>query len=298
MSDWVEIIVPATAASAEDIAGVLSGVVPEARRGALIRGADVVFWATSARREAAIAETRAALVHLAEAGLEVDPAAVYAEEAAPESEWLDTWKQYFHTTHITRRIVVVPSWESYAPQPGEIAISLDPGQAFGTGAHASTRLVLQEIEALSDAGARVRRFLDVGCGSGILGVAVAMLWPESSGIGVDVEPPAVDAAIENCAKNQLAGRIEVSSTPLAAVPGQFDLILANIQADVLRAMAPDLGSRLIAGGRLILSGLLTQHAEDTGRYVAEAGGLTLVTTRRADDDPDWSSVLLERAASA
>jgi ribosomal protein L11 methyltransferase len=295
MSEWVEIIVPVTAASAEDIAGVLSGVVPEARRGALIRGADVVFWASSARREAALAETRAALVHLAEAGLEVDPAAVYAEDAAPESEWLDTWKQYFHTTHITRRIVVVPSWESYAAQPGEVAIALDPGQAFGTGAHASTRLVLQEIEALSDAGGRVTRFLDVGCGSGILGIAVALLWPGSSGVGVDVEPPAVDAAIENCAKNQVAGRVAISTTPLAQVPGEFDLVLANIQADVLRSMAPDLASRVAAGGRLILSGLLTQHAEDVGRYIAGVGGLTLVVTRRADDDPDWSSVLLERA---
>jgi ribosomal protein L11 methyltransferase len=297
MSDWVEIIIPVTAASAEDVAGVLSGVVPEARRGALIRGADVVFWVSSARREAALEETRAALVHLAEAGLEVDPAAVYAEDAAPESEWLDTWKQYFHTAHITRRIVIVPSWESYVPQPDEIAIALDPGQAFGTGAHASTRLVLQEIEALSDAGGRVDRFLDVGCGSGILAIAVAMLWPGSSGVAVDVEPPAVDAATENCVKNQLTGRIAVSATPLAAIPGEFDLILANIQADVLRALAPDLASRLAAGGRLILSGLLTQHAEDTGRYVAEAGGLTLVATRRADDDPDWSSVLLERPAS-
>lgn len=298
MSDWVEIIIPVTAASAEDIAGILSGVVPEARRGALIRGADVVFWVSSARREDALAETRAALVHLAEAGLEVDPAAVHAEDAAPESEWLDTWKQYFHTTHITRRIVVVPSWESYAAQPGEIAIALDPGQAFGTGAHASTRLVLQEIERLSDAGAPVSRFLDVGCGSGILGIAVALLWPGSAGVAVDVEPPAVDAATENCAKNQLAGRVAVSTTPLAGIAGQFDLVLANIQADVLRGMAADLATRLAAGGRLILSGLLTQHAEDVGRYIAEVGGLTLVATRRADDDPDWSSVLLERAKPA
>jgi ribosomal protein L11 methyltransferase len=297
MSDWVEIIIPVTAASAEDVAGVLSGVVPEARRGALIRGADVVFWVSSARREDALAETRAALVHLAEAGLEVDPAAVYAEDAAPESEWLDTWKQYFHTTHITPRIVVVPSWESYAPQAGEIAISLDPGQAFGTGAHASTRLVLQEIEALSSAGAGVQRFLDVGCGSGILAIAVAMLWPGSTGVAIDVEPPAVDATAENCAKNRMDGRIAVSATPLAEIPGAFDLVLANIQADVLRILAADLASRVAPGGHLVLSGLLTHHAEDVGRYLAEVGGLTLVGTRRAEDDPDWSSALLARAAT-
>jgi ribosomal protein L11 methyltransferase len=296
MSDWVEIIIPATAMSAEDVAGLLSEEIPEARRGAEIRGADVVFWVSSARRDEVLATARAALARLAEAGLDVEPAAVRARDAAPESEWRDTWKQYFHTTHLTRRIVVVPSWERYTPAGEEIAIHIDPGQAFGTGAHATTRLILREIEALSDARAAVARFLDVGCGSGILAIATALLWPESTGVAVDVDPPAVDAARDNCAHNGVAGRIAVSDTPLGQIPGTFDLILANIQADVLRTMASDLASRLNPDGRLVLSGLLAHQAEDVARHIAERGGLALVGTRREDEEPDWSSVLLHRPA--
>lgn len=295
MSDWVEIIIPATAATAEDIAGLLSEDIPETRRGAEIRGADVVFWVSQARRDEVLALTRAALARMAEAGLEVSPAAVRARDAAPESEWRDTWKQYFHTTHLTRRIVVVPSWERYAPAGEEIAIQLDPGQAFGTGAHATTRLVLREIEALCDAGAQVARFLDVGCGSGILAIATALLWPASTGVAVDIDPPAVDAARENCDKNGVAARIAVSDTPLARIPGTFDLLLANIQADVLRALAADLVARVNPGGRVILSGLLTHQAEDVARDLAERG-LAIAGTRRDDEDPEWSSVLLHRPA--
>jgi ribosomal protein L11 methyltransferase len=296
MSDWVEIIIPTTAMSAEDIAGLLSEEIPEARRGAEIRGADVVFWVSSARRDAVLEIARAALARLAAAGLDVEPAAVRARAAAPESEWRETWKQYFHTTHLTRRIVVVPSWESYTTAGEEIAIQLDPGQAFGTGAHASTRLVLREIEALCDARAPVKRFLDVGCGSGILAIATALLWPGSTGVAVDVDPPAVDAAGENCEKNLMSARIAVSATPLAEIPGTFDLILANIQADVLRTLASDLAARVNPGGHLILSGLLTHQAEDVARHIAERGGLALAGTRRDDEEPDWSSVLLHRPA--
>lgn len=296
MSDWVEIIIPTTAMSAEDVAGLLSEEIPEARRGAEIRGADVVFWVSRTRRDEVLATARAALARLAEAGLDVEPAAVRARDAMPESEWRDTWKQYFHTTHLTRRIVVVPSWERYTPAGEEIAIQIDPGQAFGTGAHATTRLILREIEALCDAHASVERFLDVGCGSGILAIATALFWPASTGVAVDVDPPAVDAARENCAQNGVAGRIAVSDKPLGQIPGTFDLILANIQADVLRTMASDLASRLNPGGRLILSGLLAHQAEDVARHIAERGGLTVVGTRREDDEPDWSSVLLHRPA--
>jgi ribosomal protein L11 methyltransferase len=297
MADWVEIIIPATVMTAEDIAGLLSEEIPEAGRGAQIRGADVVFWVSSGRRDAVLEATRAVLVRLAEAGLEVDPAQVRARDAAPESAWRDTWKQYFHATRLTRRIVVVPSWERYTPERDEIAIELDPGQAFGTGAHATTRLVLRAIEALSDAGTPVARFLDVGCGTGILAIAVARLWPASTGVAVDVDPPAVDAAAENCAKNGVAERIAVSDTRLAEIPGAFDLLLANIQADVLRALAADLASRLAAGGHLILSGLLSHQAEDVARHIAALGGLTLVGTRRDDEEPDWSSALLHRPAT-
>jgi len=190
----------------------------------------------------------------------------------------------------------VPSWERYAPTGEEIAIQIDPGQAFGTGAHATTRLILREIEGLCDARAPVARFLDVGCGSGILAIATALLWPASTGVAVDVDPPAVDAASENCEKNGVSARVAVSATPLADIPGTFDLILANIQADVLRALAEDLAARMNPGGHLVLSGLLAHQAGDVARYIADVSGLTVMGTRREDDEPDWSSVLLHRPA--
>lgn len=296
MPDRVEIIVPATAITAEEVAGLLSDEVPEAYQGALIRGTEVVFFVSDQRRDAAVEETRRVLARLAAAGLDVDPASIRTQAAVPESEWRDTWKQFFHTTYLTRRIVVVPSWEQHAPAAEDVLIHLDPGQAFGTGAHASTRLVLRELDELSASGAGVERFLDVGCGSGILAIAAARLWPGSAGVAVDRDPLAVEATAENRDKNQVTGRIAVSGTPLAEVTGSFDLVMANIQADVLHAMAEDLADRVGAGGHLILSGLLTQQVEAVARHVADAGGLTIAAVRSAEDDPEWSSALLVRHA--
>ncbi len=84
----------------------------------------------------------------------------------PEAEWRDAWKRYFKVSRLTRQIVVVPSWESYTPSPGDVPIALDPGMAFGTGTHASTQLVLEELQALADGGLRPARVLDMGCGWG------------------------------------------------------------------------------------------------------------------------------------
>jgi ribosomal protein L11 methyltransferase len=204
--------------------------------------------------------------------------------AAPEAEWRDAWKRHFRTVRLTRQIVVVPSWDSHEPTKGDRVIHLDPGQAFGTGAHVSTRLVLEIMQELADGGARPGRVLDLGTGSGILALAAAALWPEAEVHAVDNDPVAVEVARENAALNgaQMALGLEWP-------PGTFDLVIANIQADVLVELAGALAPR--AAGHLILSGLLSEQVHRVAAaYVAS--GLTLVRTAPGREDPAWGAALL------
>lgn len=290
--DWIEIIVPAAAGEVDEIAALLADACEPAKEGTEVRGDEVVIWAPLADREAILEEVRAAVAAFAEAGLAVDPARVRAQPAMPESEWRDAWKRYFHVTRISPRIVVVPSWESYTTAEGEVAIDLDPGMAFGTGTHASTRLVLEELDRLS-AGTAPDRVLDVGAGSGILAIAALKLWPASTAVAVDNDPIAVAACAQNAAANQVGARIASTLTPVGEVSGQFPLVLANIQAHVLRALRVDIAARVAPGGTLILSGLLTPQAEPVAaEYTAD--GFTLVAIRAGTEDAAWSSAVLRK----
>jgi ribosomal protein L11 methyltransferase len=291
--DWVEVVVPAAAAEVDEIAALLADDVPEAAAGTEIRGDEVVFWAPLDRGEEVLAITRAAAARLAEAGSGIDLAGVRLQTAVPEAEWRDAWKRYFHVTRITPRIVVVPSWESYQAVAGDVVLDLDPGMAFGTGTHASTRLCLGELDRLATAGAAPDRFLDVGAGSGILAIAAAKLWPAARGLAIDNDPIAVAACVENIAHNKVDDRITSAVTPVEEVPGTFPLVLANIQAHVLLALREAICARLAAGGTLVLSGLLTPQAAGVAGDSA-AGGLELVAVRPDSDDPQWSSAVLRR----
>src|SRR5262245_26356109 len=155
--DWVELMLPA-GPIAEEIAALLAdfGV---AAAGVEVRDEVVVIWAPAAEAEAALAELRLAAARLREHGLDVDPAAARVRPAVPEDDWRDAWKRYFHVVRVTPRIVIVPSWERYTAASDDVVLDLDPGRAFGTGAHASTRLCLAEIDALQAEGRGVARFL-------------------------------------------------------------------------------------------------------------------------------------------
>lgn len=290
--DWVEIIVPTAAAEVDEIAALLAADVSYAAAGTEIRGDEVVFWAHLAEREQALLATRDAIATLAAAGAGVDPATVRAQSAMAEAEWRDAWKRYFHVTRVGPRVVIVPSWESHDAAPGDAIVKLDPGMAFGTGTHASTRIVLEEMQRLAADGLAPRAVLDVGAGSGILAIAAARLWPEARVIAVDNDPIAVAACVENCAFNDAP--VESSALPLAEVPGAFELVLANIQAHVLYALAPDLIARVAPGGALLLSGLLSAQVEDVARAFV-AGGLVQDIVRPDAVDPQWSGAVLRRA---
>jgi ribosomal protein L11 methyltransferase len=193
--------------------------------------------------------------------------------ARDEAEWVDRWKKYFQPQKIGR-FVIVPSWEKY--EGDGVRLDLDPGRAFGTGQHASTRLCLEVIGELAPA----TSFLDVGCGSGVLAIAMKKLWPKAKGFAMDIDADAVEVSRENAARNQV--ELEFSTTLPDA---EFDLLVANIQPEVLIPMAP----RLIARGRrLILSGILAEAADS----VLEVYSSLRLTQHR--DEQGWRALVLEK----
>jgi ribosomal protein L11 methyltransferase len=286
--EWVELVLPA-GPLVDEVAGLLADD-PVAQAGMELRGEDIVVWAPAAEAEAALAALVAAAGRLSAAGFDVDGAAARVRPAAPEDEWRDAWKRYFRVDRVTSRLIIVPSWEQHAPVAGEVVLELDPGRAFGTGAHASTRLCLRELDAIERP---IRRFLDVGTGSGILAIAAARLHPDATGVALDVDPIAVEAARENLERNGVGDRVDVSDRDVGSVEGTFDLVLANIQAEVLEPMAPVLAARVARGGLLVLSGLLSpQIAGVSAIYARE--GLESVGSRASVEDPDWADLVLLR----
>jgi len=295
VSDWVEIIVSVGAADVDDVAALIASEIPAAAAGTEQRGDEVVFWVAAADVASALADTRDAVSRWAAGGAAVDPSRVRSSVALPEEQWRDAWKRYFKVSRLTRQFVVVPSWEraSYDPQPGDVAIDLDPGMAFGTGTHASTRLVLEAMQALLDEGASPDRILDVGCGSGILAIAAVKAWPSARCTAIDNDPIAAQATAENAATNAVGDRIAASTHTLAEVGAPYPLVLANIQAHVLRELKTALVAATAPGGSLILSGLLTPQAQPVADEFVTAG-MRIVSIRPSSDDAQWSSVTLAK----
>ncbi len=190
-------------------------------------------------------------------------------------DWAESWKAYFPPQHIGQHIVIVPTWREYTPQPGEQIIRLDPGMAFGTGLHATTRLCLIAVERLAQPGLSV---LDVGTGSGILAIAAAQLGAHVQAL--DADPIAVEVAKENVELNGVAAAVQVAhgtlgKPPSAAIPchtgAGYDLLLVNILAEVIIGMSPAIAAALRAGGRWAASGIIEEKAADVIRAVENAG---------------------------
>lgn len=168
--------------------------------------------------------------------------------------WRDEWKKHFEPFRICEGIVIRPPWRAHAPAPGERVIELEPGRAFGTGLHETTRLV---AEILAEKGASLAgsRVLDVGCGSGVLSL-VALALGAAAVRAVDVDPDAVAVTRENAERNGLSRRVQVDETPAGALDERYDTVLANIEAKTLIELAPALVERVAPGGLLVLSGIL------------------------------------------
>jgi ribosomal protein L11 methyltransferase len=206
-----------------------------------------------------------------------------------DAGWAETWKEHFTPRRVGKRIVVKPSWEPYESRPGDVVLTIDPGQAFGTGTHETTRMCLALIEDVYEDGPAPVRALDVGTGTGILGIAAA-LFGASFVLGVDTDPKAVDVAEANKGVNGVPDRFHATSMPLASVEGTFDLVLANLVAEILIDLKGDIVSRCRPGGRIVLSGILTEKS-DWVEEEYEAEGARLLRRRT---DGQWVALLLTR----
>lgn len=207
-----------------------------------------------------------------------------------EEDWADSWKQYYKPLHIGNRVVVVPQWEHYDANDNDIIVKMDPGMAFGTGTHETTRLVMELLENYTTPGAAV---LDVGCGSGILAICAAKL-----GAGrcraYDIDPTAVKVARDNIAVNSVEDRVSCDCSDLLAAvdnsDGGYDIICANIVADIIIRMAGDVATFMKPHGIMLASGIITSRADDVINAL-EKGGLRVLERR---EDNDWCALALER----
>ncbi|HIJ79952.1 MAG: 50S ribosomal protein L11 methyltransferase [Desulfobulbaceae bacterium] len=208
-------------------------------------------------------------------------------EIIPDQDWNITWKKHFKPFHITSSLVIKPTWEPYTPTAAEKIIEMDPGMAFGTGHHASTKLALEFIEnyfAGNPTGAI--SVLDVGTGTGILAMA-AVLFGAARATAIDNDEDAVTVAGENIALNNLDHKIEAGSTPLDQLPGQYELVIANIIHDTLIELAPSLYRVMAPKGKLILAGILAGEQTDNIGARYQLLGLNLEEIRY---DGEWSSL--------
>ena len=178
----------------------------------------------------------------------------FTQEEVAEQNWVQLTQSQFDPIRVSDRLWIVPSWH-VAPDPEAIVLVLDPGMAFGTGSHPTTRLCLEWLERTVSTDISI---LDYGCGSGILAIAAAKLGAKDV-LGVDIDLQAVSAAKSNAELNTVSARFEDSTKE---IKGQFDIVVANILSNPLKALAPAICAHVRPGGRLALSGILTEQSDD------------------------------------
>jgi ribosomal protein L11 methyltransferase len=233
-----------------------------------------------AAAERAAANAAEALGHLQAFGLR--PIGELTTRLVHEADWAEAWKAHFPVLRVGRRIVIKPTWRDHDAVPDDVVLDLDPGMAFGTGLHPTTRLCLAGLEAVADRGSLDgARVLDVGCGSGILAIAAAKLGA-SSVLGVDLDPIAVEATDANSARNGLAETILARAGSLPSGSAPHDLVLANLIASVLIVLAPGLRDELRPGGILLASGIFIDREAEVRAAFAGAG--LEVTDRLAEGE--------------
>ena len=210
--------------------------------------------------------------------------------AVKEEEWATAWKDYYHPTPIGKKLVVCPTWEEYAPREGEVVLRLDPGMAFGTGTHHTTRLCAGMLEETVTPGCRL---LDMGTGSGILSIAALLLGAKEA-VGVDIDPVAVRTAGENARLNgfgpdrftPLCGELARDKKLAERIGGGFDLIAANIVADVIIAIAPAFRRHLRPGGIAVCSGIILPRKGEVLAALEEQG----LSVSEVEERDGWCAV--------
>lgn len=236
-------------------------------RPAVVRGYVPARDASAA--QAAVVEVAEALGHLQAFGLRA--IGDLRTRIVHEEDWASAWKAYFPVLRVGRRIVIRPTWRRHRREAEDVVIAMDPGMAFGTGLHPTTRLCLAALEPLADDGRLTgARVLDVGCGSGILAIAALRLGAASA-LGVDTDPIAIESTDANARRNGLTRRTRawVGSLPSGEPP--FDVVLANLIAGVLVPLAPALRLEIADGGTLLASGIFIDREAEVRAAFAAAG---------------------------
>lgn len=294
---WIALILEVDAAHTDALAdalfaaGALSVSVEDAAAGTPAE--QPLFGEPGAEPEAVWAHSRiralcepdadvAALVAEAAAAINL-PVPHYRTELVADQDWVRLTQAQFDPIRISERLWIVPSWHEAPAGDDLIALQLDPGLAFGTGSHPTTRLCLRWLEDRIQGGEQV---LDYGCGSGILAIAARKLGAGEA-IGVDIDPVAVEQARQNAAANDVSAHFMDSAEPLQV---KADLVVANILASPLKVLAPLLANHCRAGGRIVLAGLLDSQADELAAvyapwfemsaYASEEGWTALEGLRR------------------
>lgn len=256
---------------------------------AFSKGTNVIFYVTDnpcgADMKAAVSEGLKRLSAIDENGeygsLEVTSLGM------KEEDWAENWKQYFKPLTVGDKILILPEWETLSEPTDRTVFTVNPGMSFGTGSHHTTQLCIKEMEKYITPGMSV---LDLGCGSGILSI-IALLLGAGNATAVDIDPNAVDIAVQNAKRNQIdlntyrtfAGNVTCDEALFASISNQqYDIILANIVADVIIGMKPFVPSLLKKGGTFITSGIIKDRADEVVAHY-EKTGFTLVNRQEQGD---------------
>lgn len=201
-----------------------------------------------------------------------------------EEDFANAWKTYYEPVKTNGRITVVPSWQEYAPDENEIILSMDPEMAFGSGTHESTRLCLSALDKMVKKDSAV---LDIGCGSGILAIA-SMLLGAKSADACDIDAVSVETAKRNCEKNNVVCNV-FQSDLFKEVNGKYDIIAANIVADIINRMAPEIRSHMNEGAKFLCSGIIVERAEEVADNLRKNG----LTVTNISTENGWAAIEAE-----
>ena len=223
---------------------------------------------------------------LSKSGVRSDPGEFSWNEVQDE-DWSESWKKYFHTEKVGRRVVIKPTWEEYEALPDDVVIEIDPGAAFGTGNHPTTAMCIRELELLVK---RDMKVIDAGTGSGILSIVAAKLGA-STVRALDCDETALKVARENFSRNGVDSVVSPSAGDLlTGLDERADIIVANIVADVIIRLLGQLDQHLNPGGKLLCSGIIAQRLPDVAAAAKERGFLT----EKVTEEQGWVAAIIAR----
>lgn len=215
-------------------------------------------------------------------GFDIGLGTVEAEKMH-EEDWANNWKKYYKPVKVGEKIVIRPIWEEYEKKDDEIVISLDPGMAFGTGEHETTRMCIKALEKYVKSDSTV---FDIGCGSGILSIAAAKLGAKMA-IGVDLDPVAVESANENLKFNDVDNIKILEGNLIDVIDGKADIVIANIIAEVICILTEDVSKVINKNGYFITSGIINDRVKMVTDKLEECGFEVI----KINNDGEWNCII-------